>query len=122
VLGRDTPTGLWRVRAAFGDLLATAEAQLVPGASVTLSVRPEDVELSEEAAPEGRLLNTCTATVDAKVFLGDVVDFQVKVGDYMLMARAHPSLRTPVGETIHVRMDPHRCVALPDEASAAKAA
>jgi iron(III) transport system ATP-binding protein len=110
------------VRAAFGDLLATAEAQLVPGASVTLSVRPEDVELSEEAAPEGRLLNTCTATVDAKVFLGDVVDFQVKVGDYMLMARAHPSLRTPVGETIHVRMDPHRCVALPDEASAAKAA
>ena len=119
LLGRDAQTGLWSVRTALGDLLASADAELIPGSHVTLSVRPEDVELSEEAAPEGRLLNTCTGTVDQKVFLGDFVDFQVKVGEYTLLSRAHPSLRTPIGDQINVRMDPHKCVALPDEAAAA---
>ncbi len=123
VLGRDQATGLWRVRASFGDLLASAEAELVPGAHVTLSVRPEDVELTEEAAlPDDRLLNSCTGVVDQKVFLGDFVDFQVKVGEYTFLSRAHPSLRTPIGDKIHVRMDPQKCVALPDEPKAAKAA
>ena len=60
--------------------------------------------------------------VDAKVFLGDIVDFQVKVGDVMLLSRAHPSLRTPVGDKINIRMDPLKCVALPAEPAAAQAA
>jgi iron(III) transport system ATP-binding protein len=123
VLGKDGGEGLWRVRTALGDILASAEAELAPNAHVTLSVRPEDVELSEDAPPAGRLLNTCTGVVDQKVFLGDFVDFQVKVGDTILLSRAHPSLRTPIGDKINVRMDPHKCVALPDDAaSAAKAA
>jgi iron(III) transport system ATP-binding protein len=104
-------------------LLASAEAELSTGTHVTLSIRPEDVELSEEAAlPEGRLLNSCSGVVDQKVFLGDFVDFQIKVGEYTFLSRAHPSLRTPIGDTIHVRMDPQKCVALPDEPKAAKAA
>ena len=119
VLERDPVTSLWRVRTPLGDLLVTAEAELVPGAHVAISVRPEDVELSEDAAPEGRLLNICSGMVDQKVFLGDFVDFQVKVGEYTLLSRAHPSLRTPIGDSINVRMDPHKCVALPDEAAAA---
>jgi iron(III) transport system ATP-binding protein len=117
VLGKDAATGLFRVRTKIGDLLASAEAELVPGFPVTLSIRPEDVELSEEAAPEGRLLNTCEGVMDLRVFLGDFVDFQVKVGDYMLQSRGHPSLRTPVGAKINVRLDPHKCLALPAEAS-----
>jgi len=106
------------VRTKLGDLLASAEAELVAGFPVTLSIRPEDVELSEEATPEGRLLNTCEGVMDLRVFLGDFVDFQVKVGDYMLQSRGHPSLRTPVGNKINVRLDPHKCLALPAESSA----
>src|SRR5438067_4317000 len=41
VLGADNRPGLWRVRASFGDLVAQSERVLAPGASVTLSVRPE---------------------------------------------------------------------------------
>ena len=123
VLGKDEATGLIRVRTRLGDLMATSEAQMAAGSPVTLSIRPEDVELTEEAAPEGRLLNLCEGVMDLRVFLGDFVDFQVKVGEYMLQSRGHPSLRTPVGAKINIRMDPHKCVALPAEASAtAKAA
>ena len=55
------------------------------------------------------------AAVEAKAFLGDCLDFRVKIGDFVVLARAHPSLRTPVGDTIYVRMRAEKCVAVPDQ-------
>ena len=118
VLGYDDQTKLWRARTPLGDLMVSSDATLTAGGAVTLSIRPEDVELTEEAAPANRLLNLASGMVDAKVFLGDIVDFQVKVGDVMLLSRAHPSLRTPIGDRINIRMDPFKCVALPAEPAA----
>ena len=122
VLGFEDQHQLWRVRTPIGDLLVSAEAVLQAGAHCTISVRPEDVELTEDEGSGNRLLNTCSGIVDQKVFLGDFVDFQVKVGETMLLSRAHPSLRTPIGETIHVRMNPDKCVAIPEDSSARAAA
>jgi iron(III) transport system ATP-binding protein len=81
--------------------------------TVIVSVRPEDIELSEAepAAADGD--NVIRATVAAKDFLGEYLDFQVKVGDVVLQSRAHPSLRTPTGDTIYVRMKADKCVAIP---------
>ena len=76
---------------------------------VSLSVRPEDVELLE-MRPEGR--NVWEARVDQKVFLGEAVDFQVKVGARTLLSRRHPTLRTKVGEPIFVQLPPEKCVVL----------
>ena len=73
---------------------------------------PEDVELYEAEPPREDGDNVCTGTVAAKVFLGDYLDFQVKVGDSTLLARVHPSLRTPAGDPINVRMRAEKCVAL----------
>jgi iron(III) transport system ATP-binding protein len=102
--------GFVRVRTALGDLLASSEAPPQPGAKLTLSVRPENVELSESANANGA--NALVGTVDSKVFQGDFVDFQIRVGETLLLSRAHPSLRTPVGDPIHVRIAPDKCVAL----------
>ena len=76
---------------------------------MTLSVRPEDVELSE-SRPQGA--NVREGLVEAKVFLGESVHFQVKVGGRALLASAHPSLRTPIGNRIFLRIDPEKCVAI----------
>ena len=56
----------------------------------------------------------------AKDFLGEYLDFQVKVGDVVLQARAHPSLRTPTGDPIYVRMKADKCVAIRDATIARK--
>jgi iron(III) transport system ATP-binding protein len=110
VLGADKKPGFFRVRAGIGDLTAYSDAGLSVGASVTLSIRPENVELSEQA-PEGAI-NAFSATVDSKVFQGDFIDFQVRVDGATLLARTHPSLRTPVGGSVHVCIDPQKCVVL----------
>jgi iron(III) transport system ATP-binding protein len=101
------------VSSALGDLKAQASEGVAKNASVIVSVRPEDVELSEQqpAAADGE--NVVRAIVHAKDFLGEYLDFHVKVGDVVLQARAHPSLRTPTGDPIYLRIKAEKCVAIP---------
>jgi len=105
--------GRYRTATALGELCATAIDPLGPGDAVAVSIRPEDIELSEQRPHGG---NVCAGTVSAKVFLGDIVDFQVAVGDQLVLARAHPSLRTPVGAPIYLCVSTEKCVALSDKA------
>jgi iron(III) transport system ATP-binding protein len=93
----------------IGALCALAGDALAPGDRVVLVVRPEHVVLTETAAPG---VNARLATVDQKVFLGDSVDFRVRIGERLLLARAHPRLRTRIREPVHVSIDPERLVAL----------
>jgi len=101
--------GQYRVGTVLGELTAISADSLAPGSAVTLSIRPEDIDLSE-ARPDGP--NVCAGSVSSKVFLGDTVDFQVAVGDQLVLARAHPSLRTPVGDPIFLSISTEKCVAL----------
>jgi iron(III) transport system ATP-binding protein len=108
VVGREpAQAGWYRVRTEIGDITATAAHELRPDERAVLSVRPEDVELAE-ALPEGG--NVWEGRVDQKVFLGEAVDFQVKVGPRTLLSRRHPTLRTPVGDPIFVQLKPEKCV------------
>jgi iron(III) transport system ATP-binding protein len=122
VLGFDEAASRWKVRTPAGDLLVSTDSALAPNMRVTVSIRPEDVELFDDATTYGSTENVTSGLVDQKVFLGDFIDFQVQIGDFMLLSRAHPSLRTPIGETIHVRMNPDKCVAIPEDSSARAAA
>jgi iron(III) transport system ATP-binding protein len=110
VSGADGASGFYRVSCELGELKAYAHETLKPADKIVLSVRPEDIYLSE-TRPEGDS-NVWQGTVDQKVFLGEFVDFQVAVGERRLQSRAHPSLRTRVGEPIYLRIEPEKCVAL----------
>jgi iron(III) transport system ATP-binding protein len=108
--------GRCRVASALGELNVQCVESLAKGAAVLVSVRPEDVELSEAPLSREEDDNLCRGIVDAKVFLGDYLDFQVKVGESVLLARVHPSLRTPTGDPIHVRMRAEKCIAIAEAA------
>ena len=101
------------VRSAMGELKAHAGEGVSRNMAVIVSVRPEDVELSEGPPPTVDGENVYKGTVSTKDFLGDYLDFHVKVGDVVLQAKAHPSLRTPTGDAIYLRMKAHKCVAIP---------
>jgi iron(III) transport system ATP-binding protein len=109
VQGSDSSPGFYVIAAEIGTLKARGMDALKAGEEVVLSIRPEDIQLSEERR-QGE--NTYDATVDQKVFLGEFVDFQVRIGGRAVQSRAHPSLRTRVGEPLCARIDPDKCVAL----------
>jgi iron(III) transport system ATP-binding protein len=104
--------GRCTVSSAMGDIKAHATEGVGKNAAVIVSVRPEDVELSEAPPTAGDGDNVCKGTVNAKDFLGDYLDFHVRVGDVVLQAKAHPSLRTPTGDPIYLRMKAEKCVAI----------
>ncbi len=111
--------GHWRVRTPVGDLRVRGDEALTQGSPVSISIRPEDVHLSDGPIEAD---NALTGIVDQKVFLGEYVDFKVRIGDMELFARAHPSLRTPIGDPIHARMEPDKCIAILENPASAKAA
>jgi len=97
------------VRTEIGDVKVLSPQELRPDERVAISIRPEDVELTE-TRPMGD--NVWEGRVDQKVFLGEAVDFQVKVAARTLLSRRHPTLRTKVGDAIFVQLDPDKCVVL----------
>jgi iron(III) transport system ATP-binding protein len=107
VLSRDGE--FYRVSSQIGGMKVLATDALATDEIVTISVRPEDIELTE-ARKDGE--NTWEGTVYQKVFLGESVDFVVAVGEHHLQCKAHPSLRTRVDEAIYMKADPEKCVAL----------
>jgi iron(III) transport system ATP-binding protein len=107
--------GRCTVSSALGEIKAHAGAGVAKDRSVIVSVRPEDVELSEREPATSADDNIIRATVQSKDFLGEYLDFHVKAGDVVLQSRAHPSLRTPTGEAIFVRMRMEKCVAIPSD-------
>ena len=109
--GPDAATGFYRVASEVGRLKVRAVDALEAGTKVVISVRPEDIRLSE-TPPSGD--NVLEGTVHTKVFLGESVDFEVKINERLVLSRAHPSLGTRVGHPIHLSLDPEKCVALKD--------
>jgi len=103
----------YRVKSGVAELSVHSECSLRAGEEVVISVRPEDIELSEERREGADIRNFCEGTVEARVFLGEHLGFQVKVGEQFLLVRARPSLPTRVGERVFLAVHPEKCVAIP---------
>ncbi len=95
------------VQTEIGPLQSIAVDRLRVGDRVVLSIRLEDLEISEQKPDQ---VNALRGTVHQKVFLGDNLEFQVKFGERVLQARVHPSLRTPIGEPIWGWVQPEKSV------------
>ena len=111
VVSRDAEDGFYRIDSELGPLRAFSVEAVKPGDTVVLSIRPEDVHLSE-SKPEGEV-NTWHAMVDQKVFIGEAMEWRILVGQRMLLAKTHPSIRTPIGQPVWAQIDPGQCVAMP---------
>lgn len=107
VTAKDADDHAYVVHTEIGTLHSYSIDALRVGDPVILSIRPEDLELSDHK-PDG--INVLHGKVDQKVFLGDSVEFQVKFGSRVLQSRAHPSLRTPIGDPIWATVRPEKSV------------
>ena len=111
VLGREGSDAYWNVQTAIGVLKVKSEHALQENSNISVSVRPEDVHLSNTAHETGSG-HSIAGIVDQAVFLGEYIDMKVKLGDFEMLARAHSSLNAKEGSAIHLRLDPEKCVAV----------
>jgi iron(III) transport system ATP-binding protein len=98
----DTPHGTIRCR--FSD-------QVQPGQAVVVTARPEDLVISEKHPGDG--LNVFAGKVAHRVFLGEVTDYFVDLGEGReIRVRAAPEIDFAIGRPVHVGIAPQRCVGL----------
>ncbi len=106
----------WRpvslVATASGPLAVARITGVDVGEPCIVSIRPEHVEMLKlGTTPDGEP-NTWKGTVQNRLFMGEVMDYQVHVGDVMLRCRSSVFERFSTGEDVLVRLDAQRCVAL----------
>jgi iron(III) transport system ATP-binding protein len=102
----------FRVHSSIGKLCVTSSESFRAGDEVLISVRPEDVDLSVDR-PDGD--NVAEGVVDTKVFLGEYMDYQVRVADRVVLARVHPSFNVPTGSKVYLHMNPFKCICIPED-------
>src|SRR5438552_14378229 len=98
--------------------LRLAATGLTPGAPVVVSIRPHEIELlaaGRAASPERNILR---ATVERVSYLGDTVDYLMRVsdGDLALRVTAPPPARFKPGEPVTLALAPEACVPLTEPA------
>lgn len=95
---------------AVGELICTSDLPLALGATVTVAVRPESLILSDEPIP-GRC--NLMAEVELGLFVGEAVDYHLRVGDLPLRAKAGPRTYFRRRDKVYVAIAPDECVVLP---------
>jgi iron(III) transport system ATP-binding protein len=120
VRSREAEEGYYLIDTEIGPLRSFSVEAVRPGDPVVLSIRPEDVHLSDNK-PAGDI-NTWHAMVDQKVFIGEAMEWQIKIGQRTLLSKTHPSIRTPIGQPVWAQISPSQCVAMPAAAELKAAA
>ncbi len=105
------PDGLVGVATAHGTFRCPFAQPVTLGQKVVVTARPEDLMLY--ASPPGDAFNVLAGTVSGRVFLGDVIDYIVNVGETDLRIRARPEHVFGVRESVHIGIAPQKCVGLP---------
>jgi iron(III) transport system ATP-binding protein len=110
---RGSDGGLTQVDTAHGLMQCMFAEPIGAGAKALVTARPEDVVLFDGAAAgaltEG--LNALKGKIVNRIFLGEVVDYMVDLGDRELRAR----LRTDnfeIGQMVTLGIPPRKCVGL----------
>ena len=100
-----------------GLTLRVASADLSVGSQIAVSIRPHEIKLRadhRETPPGGPAANQLRGTIERANFLGEAVDYQVKVegSDVILRVTAPPSPRLRPGEAVSMAVAAASCIPL----------
>jgi iron(III) transport system ATP-binding protein len=110
VVGAGSSGGLGRVETAVGNLACRLPDGIPAGAPVTISVRPENIEVCRGYQSAGD--NVITAKVVSLIFLGEMCDCKAAAGKQILRIRTHPSIDLKEGQSLTLRVAPEACSVL----------
>jgi iron(III) transport system ATP-binding protein len=106
------------VKLAEGLTIRAHAAEPQIGQKVTLAVRPEHIRLyhvkTAEAAAETNLLE---ATVIQSAYLGNALDYRLKIRDWVLRAQTDTEERLESGQTVWIAFSPDQVTLIPAELS-----
>jgi iron(III) transport system ATP-binding protein len=112
---RGTDGGVTEVETAHGVLRCQFAEPISAGMKALVTARPEDVVLLDTAPANAAPLdglNVLKGTIANRVFLGEVVDYVVDLGDREFRARVRAD-DFHIGQAVMIGVPPQKCVGLP---------
>ncbi|MFN2168540.1 MAG: ABC transporter ATP-binding protein, partial [Anaerolineae bacterium] len=101
VVQGDGPAGYLLVRTEDGIEIRVCVAPRPPGQAVTLAIRPEHIQMqSQPPAAEAAQVNVLQGTVQRSAYLGDVVDYRVLVGEWLLRVHTGTDAVLAAGDSV----------------------
>jgi iron(III) transport system ATP-binding protein len=88
---------------------AVGRTRFDPGAVVTVAIRPEGVRVTPSAGADHWV-----ASVETAQFLGDAIEYRLKIADQVLRARADRVRQFTVGERVGVELRHSSCIVVAD--------
>ncbi|MFU8872716.1 ABC transporter ATP-binding protein [Micromonospora sp. SL4-19] len=99
------------VDTAEGQLHLASSAEVPTGTEVSVSIRPETVDLTTQRPAD--LQNVLEGTVGTRAFLGDAVDHLVNVGKLEIRVRSLPNLSIEAGTKVFVKLPADKLALVP---------
>jgi iron(III) transport system ATP-binding protein len=101
---------LLSVHTQHGAISCIRQQALQPGAPVTISLRPETIQL--HATAPATAANALPCTVTGRTFLGDILEYAVDLGHQELRVRAPANRDFAAGDKLFAVFDTADCLAL----------
>jgi len=101
----------YEVDTSEGRLHLASGAELPVGTEVSVSIRPETVELTTQRPVD--LRNVLEGTVGTRAFLGDAVDHIVNVGKLQIRVRSLPNLSLEAGTQVYIKLPADKLALVP---------
>lgn len=99
------------VETPHGTMRCSFAEEVRSGQAVVVTARPEDLTISDTHPGDG--LNVFAGKIAHRVFLGEVIDYFVDLGEGLeIRVRAAPHVDLAIGHAVHVGIRPHQCVGL----------
>ncbi len=88
---------------------------LQPGLDVDVAIRPESIKFlsSEEGRSLQQTPNVCEAEVIRASYVGELIDYQLKVKNQMIRAKGEVGTAYGVGDHLHIKLDRNQLAVLP---------
>lgn len=96
------------VVSSIGNVLC-ARKEFPADAEITLCIRPEFVDLIEPGEKE-TLQNVFTGIMKTMVFVGEVYESEIQIGDQLIMVKVDPDSNVQEGDEVVVAIDPDHCL------------
>jgi iron(III) transport system ATP-binding protein len=104
------------IKTSFGTVKVSVGGELRRGESVTLAVRPENVEVLEGAGTSPRGANRYEGTAENLVFQGDYTSCWIRVGHETLLARLSGPAPWRREDAVELHLPPDACAVITQHA------
>lgn len=104
-------TGRGSVEVGDGlSIVCRVPKEFTSGSEVAISIRPEDVRLHAHKPPDGQ--NIWPGRIQRAVYLGNLIDYQVSVGDREVRIQTDASEEFKESNEIFVELEPEECLVM----------